>query len=126
MDGLYGHHTDNYVMSPENMMIPSSEYQSLLSSHRFPVYGSDELFSAASAISEAASITRKSSVGQGYHQGEDANNDPSLIKTKIISHPSYPKLLHAYIECQKVLLYVSVVLKSWFRRCLRIQLNRDY
>lgn len=112
MDGLYGHHNDNYVdkvlMSPENMLMPSSEYQSLLSSNRFPVYGSDELFSAASAISEAASITRRSSVGQSdqhrrsYHQGEDANNDPSLIKAKIISHPSYPKLLHAYIECQKV------------------------
>lgn len=117
MDGLYGHHTstadyaDKVLMSPETMLLPSSEYQSLLSSHRFPVYGSDELFCAASAISEAAaSITRTSSVVQSGHyrnshyQGEDANNDPSFIKAKIISHPSYPKLLHAYIECQKVFL----------------------
>lgn len=118
MDGLYGHHTstgnyaDKVLMSPETMLLPSSEYQSLLASHRFPVYGSDELFCAASAISEAAaSITRTSSVGQSDHYRnshhrpeEDANNDPSLIKAKIISHPSYPKLLHAYIECQKVFL----------------------
>ncbi|KAL1807265.1 hypothetical protein DCAR_0833131 [Daucus carota subsp. sativus] len=100
MDGLYGHradYADKLLMSPENIMFPSSDYQNLISSQRFPVYGSDELFSAASAISESASNSRRS-----FQQGEDSNNDPSLIKARIMSHPSYPKLLHAYIECQKV------------------------
>lgn len=73
-----------------------------------------------SAISEAASMTpqeirrvsRRCGAGAGAdHQGyddeqeeeEDEDEDAcSIIKAKIASHPSYPKLLHAYIDCQKV------------------------
>ncbi|KAI9169497.1 hypothetical protein LWI28_013203 [Acer negundo] len=76
-------------MSPENLMFPS-DYTGLLCPGRIPTFGSDELLSAASAISEAAPINQRE---------EDMS---SIIKAKIASHPSYPRLLEAYIDCQKV------------------------
>ncbi|XP_015894690.3 homeobox protein knotted-1-like 6 [Ziziphus jujuba] len=102
MDEMYGfqstaEYADKALMSPENLMILPSEYQSLLSSAAFrdrvPMFGSDELLSAASVISEAASIAPE------FQREEDVS---SIIKAKIASHPSYPKLLEAYIDCQKV------------------------
>lgn len=105
MDEMYGfqstaEYADKALMSPENLMILPSEYQSLLSSAAFrdrvPMFGSDELLSAASVISEAASIAPE------FQREEDVS---SIIKAKIASHPSYPKLLEAYIDCQKVNIY---------------------
>ncbi|KAA8529602.1 hypothetical protein F0562_034298 [Nyssa sinensis] len=105
MDEMYGFHptadyADKVFMSPENLMTPA-EYQNLLSSsdqHRMPIFGSDELISVASAISEAASITPE------FQRGPRDEDDDmsSVIKAKIASHPTYPKLLQAYIDCQKV------------------------
>ncbi|KAL5537856.1 hypothetical protein UlMin_043162 [Ulmus minor] len=101
MDEMYGLHptvdySDKALMSPENLILPS-EYQSYLSSvgfrDRLPMFGSDELLSAASAISEAASITHE------FQREEDISR---IIKAKIASHPNYPRLLQAYIDCQKV------------------------
>lgn len=109
---MYGHqstaadYADKVLMSPENLTLPSEYYHSLLSSNRFPVFGSDELISAASAISEAASATagirRSCSRRDQQGGGVDDHAHPSVIKAKIASHPLYPKLLHAYIDCQKV------------------------
>ncbi|KAJ6981214.1 homeobox protein knotted-1-like 6 [Populus alba x Populus x berolinensis] len=92
MDGTYGLHStvadysDKALMSPEDLIL-QSEYQSLLSSEtlrlRIPILGSEEL------LSEAASIRTE----------EDMS---ALIKAKIASHPCYPRLLEAYIDCQKV------------------------
>ncbi|KAK1403302.1 ELK domain-containing protein/KNOX1 domain-containing protein/KNOX2 domain-containing protein/Homeobox_KN domain-containing protein [Heracleum sosnowskyi] len=108
MDGMQGHNSSDYIMVPENpMMMISPEYD------RFPVYGSDELMSAASAISEAASATaelRRTSTSSrrdhvnNYHNNYYNNScqPPSLVKAKIASHPYYPRLLQAYIDCQKV------------------------
>lgn len=107
MDEMYGlqpttatatatEYSDKALMSPENLILPS-EYQALLSSaafrDRLPFFGSDEFLSAASAISEAASIT------PDFQREEDVSR---LIKAKIASHPTYPRLLQAYIDCQKV------------------------
>ncbi|PON44863.1 Knotted-like homeobox transcription factor [Parasponia andersonii] len=114
MDEMYGlqatttvEYSDKALMSPENLILPS-DYQTLISSaavgfrdhlyhnHRL-IFGSDdhnELLSAASAaISEAASITPE------FQREEDVSN---LIKARIASHPTYPRLLQAYIDCQKV------------------------
>ncbi|KAK8605557.1 hypothetical protein V6N13_102335 [Hibiscus sabdariffa] len=88
-----GEYADKALMSPENMILPSDYHAWLCSTGRVPMFGSDELISAASAISEAASITPEI-------RGEE---DISwAVKTKIVSHPSYPRLLQAYIDCQKV------------------------
>ncbi|KAL9401151.1 hypothetical protein Peur_005000 [Populus x canadensis] len=96
MEGTYGLHStvadysDKALMSPENLIFPT-EYQSLLSSETFrqriPIQGSQEL------LSEAASITTEI-----QREGDMS----SLLKAKIASHPSYPRLLEAYIDCQKV------------------------
>jgi len=98
MEGTYGLHSmvadysDKALMSPENLILPT-EYQSLLSSETFrqriPIQGSQEL------LSEAASITTAI-----QREGDMS----SLIKAKIASHPSYPRLLEAYIDCQKVII----------------------
>ncbi|XVE75005.1 hypothetical protein DITRI_Ditri12bG0062800 [Diplodiscus trichospermus] len=98
MDEMYGFHStgeyaDNALMSPENLILPSDYQAWLYSSGRLPMFGSDELISAASAISEAASITPE------IQREEDMS---TVIKAKIASHPSYPRLLQAYIDCQKV------------------------
>ncbi|GKV22934.1 hypothetical protein SLEP1_g32739 [Rubroshorea leprosula] len=99
MDGMYGFHStgeyasDKALMSPDNPILPSDYHALLCSSGRVPMFGSDELLSAASAISEAASIAPE------IQREEDMT---SIIKARIASHPSYPRLLEAYIDCQKV------------------------
>ncbi|KFK44428.1 hypothetical protein AALP_AA1G255300 [Arabis alpina] len=104
MDGMYGFHStgdysDKAVLmmpSPESLMF-SSDYQALLCSDNrvSDVFGSDELLSAAASAlsSEAASEIRRN---------DDHNVSLSVIKAKIASHPLYPRLLQAYIDCQKV------------------------
>ena len=119
MDEMYGlqatttvEYSDKALMSPENLILPS-DYPSLISSatvgfhdhhhnHRL-MFGSDEVHDhhellsvASAAISEAASITPE------FQTSEDVSN---LIKAKIASHPTYPRLLQAYIDCQKVKYY---------------------
>ncbi|KAK0572970.1 hypothetical protein LWI29_001136 [Acer saccharum] len=84
-----GEYPEKGWMSPENLMFPP-DYTGLLCPGRIPTFGSDELLSAASAITEAAPINQRE---------EDMS---SIIKAKIASHPSYPRLLEAYIDCQKV------------------------
>lgn len=107
MEEMYGlnsaaEYSDNYkaLMFPDNLILPAADYyQSLFSSggalrdNRIPIFGSDELLSAASAVSEAASITPE------IQREEDMS---CVIKAKIASHPCYPRLLQAYIDCQKV------------------------
>lgn len=105
MEEMYGlqstaEYSDKALMSPENLILPS-DYQSLLVTSgeyrdRIPVFGSNELLSAAaSAISEAEAA----SIAPEIQREEDVVN---VIKAKISSHPIYPRLLDAYIDCQKV------------------------
>ncbi|GMI75010.1 KNOTTED1-like homeobox gene 6 [Hibiscus trionum] len=92
-DATAGDYADKALMSPESLILPSDYHAWLCSTGRIPMFGSNELISAASAISEAASITPE------IRREEDIS---WVIKTKIASHPSYPRLLQAYIDCQKV------------------------
>ncbi|CAH8386940.1 unnamed protein product [Eruca vesicaria subsp. sativa] len=109
MDGMYGFHPTDadysdkavLMMSPDNLMFPS-EYQTLLCSSAgdnrvSSVFGSDELLSAAASAlsSEAASIAPEI-------PRNDDNVSLGVIKAKIACHPLYPRLLQAYIDCQKV------------------------
>ncbi|KAI4314359.1 hypothetical protein L6164_027276 [Bauhinia variegata] len=89
-----GEFSDKALMTPENL-IPA-DYQNFFMSFgaRIPMFGSDELLSAASAITEA-----EASITPDVQREEDAS---SLIKAKIAAHPYYPSLLQAYIDCQKV------------------------
>ncbi|KAM1541851.1 hypothetical protein ACFX13_011795 [Malus domestica] len=90
------------LMTPENLILPL-DYHSLLHSsvaflehnhhqhQREAMFGSNDIV-LYSAASEAASTI----IAQ---REEDVFG---AIKTRIASHPTYPRLIHAYIECQKV------------------------
>lgn len=113
MDGMYGagdFYADKALMSPENLMMAAEygqyQYENLVSGHRFPGFESDELGFQCSAVSESASIN----VGGEADHGEELAS--GVIKARIASHPSYPKLLDAYIDCQKV----CVCVYSWSSR----------
>ncbi|XP_010552663.1 PREDICTED: homeobox protein knotted-1-like 6 [Tarenaya hassleriana] len=109
MDGMYGFHSAGdysdkaaLMMSPEALMLPS-DYQSLICSSAgenrvSDVFGSDELLSAAASAlsSEAVSIAPPE-----IRRAED-NVPLGVVKAKIACHPLYPRLLQAYIDCQKV------------------------
>ncbi|XP_031123033.1 homeobox protein knotted-1-like 6 [Ipomoea triloba] len=123
MDGMFGFHStpdygDRALMSPENLMDCGYTYHGLISSSapdRIPVFASDDLTATGSfpcsVVSEAASVAPdvyRRGGGGGRREdaaGEKEDDDDDgigLIKAKIASHPSYPKLLEAYIDCQKV------------------------
>ncbi|XP_028769424.1 homeobox protein knotted-1-like 6 [Neltuma alba] len=108
MEEMYGFssspmdYSDKAIMSPENLIFPA-DYQSFLMSSsaaqpgfrdRFPVLGSDELLSAASTEVEASVAAPE------FRPQED--DSFSIIKAKIASHPHYPRLIQAYIDCQQV------------------------
>ncbi|XP_075523898.1 homeobox protein knotted-1-like 6 isoform X2 [Primulina tabacum] len=115
MDEIYGIHStntdhdyaDKALMSPENLIIPAEYHQYYYPSfvysadqrHRIPVYGSEGLGYHISVPSESGSMNV-----QNQREGDDENDqaDSRAIKAKIASHPFYPKLLDAYIDCQKV------------------------
>ncbi|KAL2543219.1 Homeobox protein knotted-1-like 6 [Abeliophyllum distichum] len=115
MDEMYGLHStcdyaDKALMSPENLIIPAEyhqQYYNLISSsvdddHRTGMFGSEDFAGSGfqcSVVSEVASVNPQRETGPGDDQDEQGS---SLIKAKIASHPSYPKLLDAYIDCQKV------------------------
>ncbi|KAI6694857.1 hypothetical protein NL676_022567 [Syzygium grande] len=116
MYGLYGggggggeEYSERALMSPDNLVLPS-EYQAWLFSagfrdNRIPMYGfgSEEFVSSASGMSETASVTPDQ---------EDAAE--TAIKSKIKSHPSYPRLLHAYLDCQKVMMTAMMITSNDF------------
>lgn len=91
--------------------------------NRIPMFGSDDNIGTGgfqcSGISETASITpheiyhhhqRKIIYNnEDYEEREDHHEDScSAIKAKIASHPSYPKLIDAYIDCQKVFFPIKI------------------
>lgn len=102
MDEMYGvpssstaDYTDKAaLLTPENLIFPADYHSYLMSSTtsslRFPMFGSDELLSAAA-------------IQRQQEQEQFENVDASTVmKAKIASHPHYPRLLQAYIDCQKV------------------------
>ncbi|KAJ0105398.1 hypothetical protein Patl1_18066 [Pistacia atlantica] len=106
MDELYGLHSSlDYSMqqAPAENMVTWANYQNISTAvvafgDRHPVYGSEQLGSGSSGISDAASM-----VPEIQRNGSDEQAAvSSAIRAKIASHPLYPKLLEAYIDCQKV------------------------
>ncbi|XP_022633723.1 homeobox protein knotted-1-like 6 isoform X2 [Vigna radiata var. radiata] len=105
-DQMYGmtptaEYSEKALMTPETIF-PAEYHGFLMSSgSRIPMFGSDELLSAAVAITAASGAEPYPNVAvvpeiQRHHDSS------SLIKAKIASHPHYPRLLQAYIDCQKV------------------------
>ncbi|KAK4357513.1 hypothetical protein RND71_023123 [Anisodus tanguticus] len=125
-DEMYGFHStsdyaDKALMSPENLMM-QTEYNNF---HNYnnnntlntPMFGSDDVQLSSEA---ANSFTKNNNIhqirggncGGGSSRRDDNNNNnnnedydedgSNIIKAKIVSHPYYPKLLDAYIDCQKV------------------------
>ncbi|XP_028754477.1 homeobox protein knotted-1-like 6 [Neltuma alba] len=102
MEEIYGvplsaDYSDKALMTPENLIF-AADYHSFLPSSsggfrdRDPMFGSDDLLSA---ITEA----EPPSFGPEVQPEDDSS---SLIKAKIASHPRYPRLLQAFLDCQKV------------------------
>ncbi|KAG6746034.1 hypothetical protein POTOM_050546 [Populus tomentosa] len=75
----------------------------------FPFFGSEQLF-CGSSVSDAASMVvelhqqqqRAGCVGDNSISNNSQEEASCAIRAKIASHPLYPKLLEAYIDCQKV------------------------
>lgn len=100
--------SDKAIMSPENLIFPA-DYQSFLMSSSAAatspgfhdrILGSDELLSAASATTEAEAEASGAAAPEFRPQEDD--DSFSVIKARIASHPHYPRLIQAYIDCQKV------------------------
>ncbi|KAE9597011.1 hypothetical protein Lal_00007942 [Lupinus albus] len=91
-------YSGKHLMTPENLMFPPDYHSFLMSSSsstRIPMFGSEDLLSAA----------EPSSTGIQQHQQEQNQHEvhtSTVMKAKIASHPHYPRLLQAYIDCQKV------------------------
>ncbi|QHO59297.1 Homeobox protein knotted-1-like [Arachis hypogaea] len=99
-------YSDRAPLTPDNLIFPV-EYHSFLMSTgaRIPMFGSDELLSAAASGVTAITEAEPSSnivvpeILQRHHSHDAASS--SHMKAKIASHPYYPRLLQAYIDCQK-------------------------
>ncbi|GAU33811.1 hypothetical protein TSUD_221480 [Trifolium subterraneum] len=82
---------DKSLITPENLIFPN-DYNTFLmstsSTTRIPMFGSDDIFTTAAEPSSAA-----------IHHDVTTS---TVMKSKIASHPYYPRLLQAYIDCQKV------------------------
>ncbi|KAL1810339.1 hypothetical protein DCAR_0730028 [Daucus carota subsp. sativus] len=108
MEQLYGLHStpDNYShTTPTNSLpFPATEFHPLdtFYHHPIPILESpDQMFSAtsSSAVSDAASMQRYRNNSTSTGSEDEVS---SAIRAKIASHPLYPKLLQAYMDCQKV------------------------
>ncbi|KAK6276665.1 hypothetical protein POUND7_006374 [Theobroma cacao] len=111
MEELYGFHssatTAVYSMdtqpAADNMLSPPGNYPAGFPSHTAAatafaehMFGSGQLLSGSSGISDADSMVAE------IQRGGCEEEVSSAIRAKIASHPLYPKLLQAYIDCQKV------------------------
>ncbi|XP_022735634.1 homeobox protein knotted-1-like 6 [Durio zibethinus] len=105
MEELCGFHssatTAAYSMETqtENVLSPPGKHPGFPSQAvAFPehVFGSGQLLSGSSGISDADSMVAE------IQRGGSEEEVSSAIRAKIASHSLYPKLLQAYIDCQKV------------------------
>ena len=118
MEELYGFHssatTAVYSMEtqPENVLSPPGNYPgfpSQAAAFAEHVFGSGQLLSGSSGISDADSMVAE------IQRGSSEEEVSSAIRAKIASHPLYPELLQAYIDCQKVYNYICVwLLRNWW------------
>ncbi|XP_076893043.1 homeobox protein knotted-1-like 6 [Bidens hawaiensis] len=120
MEEMYGFHStssytnippeENYNLIPENNN--NLGFQSSVD-HYWPLCGSDDLLSVAASV-VTDSVTTEPAHKQiinyilpktrfnRQRDDDKANDDDDTIKEKIASHPSFSKLIDAYIDCQKV------------------------
>ncbi|XP_061355016.1 homeobox protein knotted-1-like 6 [Gastrolobium bilobum] len=91
-------YSDEALMTPDNLIYPA-EYNSFLMSSfgRIPIFGSDELLSAA-----AVTVAAEPSSNNITPEIQRHHYTSCVTKAKIASHPHYPRLLQAYIDCQKL------------------------
>ncbi|CAA0818381.1 Homeobox protein knotted-1-like 6 [Striga hermonthica] len=126
MDAMYGLHSagddysDKALMSPDNLMsiaaaggyyhdydplIPSADHHRRINP---PFESEDYGLIQCSAVSESVnSVSAHRTIGYGdggadRNRREDDGASYAAVKAKIAAHPCYPKLLDAYIDCQKV------------------------
>ncbi|GFP88014.1 homeobox protein knotted-1-like 6 [Phtheirospermum japonicum] len=105
MYDLYHPTTDDYadraLMSPVNlMMYQQYNDNSLICSSG--VFGSDDQLGFHESATVGSNQIRDGDGDDDDDDQDDVEGSSSVIKSKIASHPSYPKLLDAYIDCQKV------------------------
>jgi hypothetical protein len=63
----------------------------------------EDLYSIHPGISRVGGAASEASSGVGVDAGGPSTSDlTELMKAQIASHPRYPTLLSAYIECRKV------------------------
>nr|AMK47994.1 putative homeobox protein knotted-1-like 6 [Lupinus angustifolius] len=104
MEEMYGvpssttaNYAEKHLITPENLIFPPDYHSFLMSSSssvRIPMFGSDDLLSAA--VTSSAAIQQ-----QQREQDQHEVHISTVMKAKIASHPHYPRLLQAYIDCQK-------------------------
>ncbi|KAJ0436158.1 putative transcription factor Homeodomain-TALE-KNOX family [Helianthus annuus] len=116
MEQMCGFHSiSDYSVSPEtNLMSPpvyTADHYTSAADHYRTFYGSDHLLSAAAsvitdAVSVAATADEQIRLHRSNRQLRDPNTndnvDDDIIKAKIVSHPLYPQLLDASIDCRKL------------------------
>ncbi|CAA7014322.1 unnamed protein product [Microthlaspi erraticum] len=100
MDGMCGFRSAGDYSERSALMMSPSDYQNLICSSAGDnrVFGSDELYSAAASALSSEAV----SISPHRIRRADDNFSFGLIKSKIASHPLYPRLLETYIDCQKV------------------------
>nr|BAG34610.1 class-I knotted1-like homeobox protein IBKN4 [Ipomoea batatas] len=84
-------YADKALMSPDNNLMMMMDYP-------YAAYNYNYNYPAADTIPLCGASTEVAAGGDN----EDKDVSSVMIKAKIASHPCYPKLLHAYIDCQKV------------------------
>ncbi|MCD7456677.1 hypothetical protein HAX54_032733 [Datura stramonium] len=131
-DEMYGFHStsdyaDKALMSPENLMMQAEYHNYHNYNSNTPMFGSDDVQLSSEAVNSFApplpqnyninihQIRAGNCGGSSRRDDGNSNNNnndddedydhedgSNIIKAKIVSHPYYPKLLDAYIDCQKV------------------------
>ncbi|KAF3437000.1 hypothetical protein FNV43_RR19753 [Rhamnella rubrinervis] len=98
LDSASGFSGQSTMELPANLIAPADYLCFEGFGDRIPPFGSDPLFSGSSS----AAVSDEASMVAEIQRGGSADEVSRAIRAKIASHPLYPKLLEAYIDCQKV------------------------
>ncbi|KAL7091726.1 hypothetical protein ACP275_12G122000 [Erythranthe tilingii] len=121
MDGMCGVDSTDYIadkalLSPENLMIPIEYHHHHYNSssslfppphhHQttmLPEFGSSAFHYSSAVVTSQDQESVSINNNNNNHDDDVAASlmSSSAMKARIASHPSFPKLLHAYIDCQK-------------------------
>lgn len=116
MEGLYGLHIPMEAV-PEDLQVSPEEsnrnhhdhypfsFVHPQSSTSFHLCGPDhQSVPGSSAVSDAGSsmVVVADDGGGGGEDEEDDGDASTTLRAKIATHPLYPKLLEAYVDCHKV------------------------